>query len=77
MYKIRAPHAAYDRKIGGLRFVNGVAETDNSWLASWFSGRPGFTVETDGDTGRGKRGQKRNDEGNPDGAGTDAASGRA
>lgn len=46
MYKITAPNEKYDRKIGGLRFVDGVAETDSEWLASWFSGRVGFSVET-------------------------------
>ena len=46
MYKIKAPSEEYDRKIGGVQFVNGEAQTDNEWLASWFSGRAGFTVET-------------------------------
>lgn len=46
MYKITAPNEKYDRKIGGLRFVDGVAETESEWLASWFSGRVGFSVET-------------------------------
>ena len=45
MYRIKAPSESYERKIGGIRFVKGVAETDDAWLASWFSGRPGFTVE--------------------------------
>ena len=40
MYKIKAPSEEYDRKIGGVQFVNGEAQTDNEWLASWFSGRP-------------------------------------
>ena len=39
-------HEQYDRKIGGVQFVNGEAQTDNEWHASWFSGRAGFTVET-------------------------------
>ena len=46
MYKIKAPNEKYDRKIGGVQFVSGEAQTDNEWLASWFSGRTGFTVET-------------------------------
>ena len=45
MYKIKAPSEEYDRKIGGVQFVNGEAQTDNEWLASWFSGRAGFAVE--------------------------------
>ena len=45
MYRIKAPSESYERKIGGIRFIKGVAETDDAWLASWFSGRPGFTVE--------------------------------
>lgn len=47
MYKITAPSKAYDRKIGGLRFVNGEARTESEWLANWFSGRAGFIVESD------------------------------
>ena len=39
MYKIKAPNEEYDRKIGGVQFVSGEAQTDNEWLASWFSGR--------------------------------------
>lgn len=45
MYRIKAPSESYERKIGGVRFVSGIAETEDAWLASWFSGRPGFTVE--------------------------------
>lgn len=45
MYKITAPSEKYERSIGGVRFVRGVAQTDNEWLAQWFSGRSGFTVE--------------------------------
>ena len=29
MYKIKAPSEEYDRKIGGVQFVNGEAQTDN------------------------------------------------
>ena len=39
MYKIKALNEEYDRKIGGVQFVSGEAQTDNEWLASWFSGR--------------------------------------
>ena len=46
MYKIKAPSEEYDRKIGGVQCMNGEAQTDNEGLASWFSGRAGFTVET-------------------------------
>ena len=28
MYKIKAPSEEYDRKIGGVQFVNGEAQTD-------------------------------------------------
>ena len=34
MYKIKAPNEKYDRKIGGVQFVSGEAQTDNEWLAS-------------------------------------------
>ena len=79
MYKIKAPSEEYDRKIGGVQFVSGEAQTDNEWLASWFSGRAGFTVEAvtaeeeiepTEDKPRGKR---RNDKGNADAAGAKRA----
>lgn len=57
MYKIKAPNEEYDRKIGGVQFVNGEAQTDNKWLASWFSGRPGFTVTAEKE-------KRKNDKGN-------------
>lgn len=85
MYRIKAPTENYERKIGGVRFVNGVVETEDAWLASWFSGRPGFTVETvepeDKPKGEepedkpkgGKRGRKNDDQGDTAGQGKDAA----
>lgn len=86
MYKIKAPNEEYDRKIGGVQFVNGEAQTDNEWLASWFSGRTGFTVETvtaeeetepteeeTEPTEDKPRGKRRNDKGNADAAGAKPA----
>lgn len=79
MYKIKAPNVEYDRKIGGVQFVNGEAQTDNEWLASWFSGRPGFTVETvtaeEGTepTEDKPSGKRKNDKGNADAAGAKPA----
>lgn len=79
MYKIKAPNVEYDRKIGGVQFVNGEAQTDNEWLASWFSGRTGFTVETvtaeeeTEPTEDKPRGKRRNDKGNADAAGAKPA----
>ena len=75
MYKIKAPNEEYDRKIGGVQFVNGEAQTDNEWLASWFSGRAGFTVEAvaaEEETEK-PRGKRRNDKGNADAAGAKPA----
>ena len=75
MYKIKAPNEEYDRKIGGVQFVNG----DNEWLASWFSGRAGFTVETvtaeaeTEPTEDKPRGKRKNDKGNADAAGAKPA----
>lgn len=43
-YRITAPNKAYNRRIAGVQFIDGVAETDNEWAAQWFSGREGFTV---------------------------------
>ena len=78
MYKIKAPSEEYDRKIGGVQFVSGEAQTDNAWLASWFSGRPGFTVETEEQpetepTEEKPRGKRKNDKGNADAAGAKPA----
>ena len=86
MYKIKAPSEEYDRKIGGVQFVSGEAQTDNEWLASWFSGRAGFTVEnvtaeeetepTEEETEPTEdkpRGKRRNDKGNADAAGAKPA----
>lgn len=72
MYKIKAPSEEYDRKIGGVQFVSGEAQTDNEWLASWFSGRAGFTVETEPTEDK-PRGKRRNDKGNADAAGAKSA----
>ncbi|MDO4173712.1 MAG: hypothetical protein Q4D42_03010 [Eubacteriales bacterium] len=44
-YHIKAPNNKYDRTLNGVRFSDGVAETDNMWMAQWFSGRDGFSVE--------------------------------
>ena len=38
MYKIKAPSEEYDRKIGGVQFVSGEAQTDNEWLAILVAG---------------------------------------
>lgn len=71
MYKIKAPSEEYDRKIGGVQFVSGEAQTNNEWLASWFSGRPGFTVTAEEETEPTEdkpRRKRRNDKGNADAA---------
>lgn len=79
MYKIKAPNEGYDRKIGGVQFVSGEAQTNNEWLASWFSGRAGFAVEAvtaeEGTepTEDKPRGKRRNDKGNADAAGAKSA----
>ena len=44
-YKITAPNKEYERKIAGVQFIAGKAETENDWAAQWFSGRDGFAVE--------------------------------
>ncbi|MFQ9128344.1 MAG: hypothetical protein ACLR4Z_17985 [Butyricicoccaceae bacterium] len=59
--------------------VSGEAQTDNEWLASWFSGRAGFTVETvtaeeaAEPTEDKPRGKRRNDKGNADAVGAKSA----
>lgn len=72
LYKITAPNLSYNRKIGGVQFVNGVAQTENDWLASWFSGRAGFAVTTE-QTETLRRGRKPHDSGNIDAAGEGVA----
>ena len=44
-YKITAPNKDYERKIAGVQFIAGEAETENDWAAQWFSGREGFVVK--------------------------------
>ena len=74
MDKIKAPNEEYDRKIGGVQFVNGEAQTDNEWLASWFSGRADFAVEAvtaeeeTEPTEDKPRGKRKNDKGNTNAA---------
>ena len=77
--RLHERYEEYDRKIGGVQFVSGEAQTDNEWLASWFSGRAGFTVETvpaeeeTEPTEDKPRGKRRNDKGNADAAGAKPA----
>ena len=70
-YNIQASDMAYDRKIAGLQFVNGEAITENSWLASWFSGRDGFTIAPleSGKEGEGKHEEKPSGKGGKSSAG--------
>jgi hypothetical protein len=43
-YLITAPNKNYNRRISNVIFVDGKAETNDPWMASWFKGR-GFEVE--------------------------------
>lgn len=52
-YTITAPNEAYNRKLCGVQFTDGIGQTDDEWAASWFSGREGFTVKSD-DSGKEK-----------------------
>lgn len=45
MYRITTKQKDYNEVLGSLRFVDGVAQTDDKWMAEWCRGR-GFTVET-------------------------------
>ena len=47
MYVIHAKSKSYGRKVGDVQFVDGIARTENAWLASWFGGRDGFHVTND------------------------------
>lgn len=47
MYKITAPTTAYNRKVCGVQFADGVGHTEDEWAASWFSGREGFSIEAE------------------------------
>lgn len=44
MYRITTKQKDYNEVLGSLRFVDGVAQTDDKWMAEWCRGR-GFTVE--------------------------------
>ena len=63
MYRIKAPTETYERSIGGVRFVRGVAATENEWLAQWFSGRAGFSVECVADDKTEQEGEVQDEQG--------------
>lgn len=69
MYRITTKQKNYNEVLGALRFVDGVAQTDDKWMAEWCRGR-GFTVEEveveAGKTAKPKtqKGKKQDDEGN-------------
>lgn len=42
--KITTPSKGYTGIIAGIPFINGEAETEDSWLISWFTEK-GYTVE--------------------------------
>lgn len=82
MYRITTKQNDYNEVLGSLRFVDGVAQTDDKWMAEWCRGR-GFTVEEveveAGKTAKPKtqKGKKQDDEGDAagenDGAAADGA----
>lgn len=69
MYRITTKQKNYNEVLGTLRFVDGVAQTDDKWMAEWCRGR-GFTVEeVEAETGKSakpktQKGKKQDDEGN-------------
>lgn len=69
MYRITTKQKDYNEVLGSLRFVDGVAQTDDKWMAEWCRGR-GFTVEEvkpeAGKSAKSKtqKGKKQDDEGN-------------
>lgn len=69
MYRITTKQKNYNEVLGSLRFVDGVAQTDDKWMAEWCRGR-GFTVEeVEAETGKSakpkaQKGKKQDDEGN-------------
>lgn len=69
MYRITTKQKNYNEVLGSLRFVDGVAQTDDKWMAEWCRGR-GFTVEKiDTETGKStnsktQKGKKQDDAGN-------------
>lgn len=78
MYRITTKQKNYNEVFGSLRFVDGVAQTDDKWMAEWCRGR-GFTVEEveaeAGKTAKSKtqKGKKQDDEGNAAGENDDTA----
>lgn len=78
MYRIMTKQKSYNEVLGSLRFVDGVAQTDDKWMAEWCRGR-GFTVEKiEPETGKStkaktQKGKKQDDEGNAAGEADDAA----
>lgn len=43
-YIIVAPNKNYNRRISDVVFVDGIARTEDPWMASWFKGR-GFQIK--------------------------------
>lgn len=46
-YTITAPSKSYNRTVCGVTFISGRGQTESGTAAQWFSGRSGFTVETE------------------------------
>ncbi|WHH58480.1 hypothetical protein [Petroclostridium sp. X23] len=44
LFKVTAPVVGYSGVTAGVTFKNGVGETDNKWLATWFKEK-GYKVE--------------------------------
>lgn len=69
MYRITTKQKDYNEVLGSLRFVDGVAQTDDKWMAEWCRGR-GFAVEeVEPEAGKSaksktQKGKKQDDEGN-------------
>lgn len=78
MYRIMTKQKDYNEVLGSLRFVDGVAQTDDKWMAEWCRGR-GFSVEeVEAETGKSakpkaQKGKKQDDEGNAASETNDAA----
>ena len=69
MYRITTKQKDYNEVLGSLRFVDGVAQTEDKWMTEWCRGRGFMVEEVEAEAGKSdkpkaQKGKKQDDEGN-------------
>lgn len=78
MYRITTKQKDYNEVLGSLRFVDGVAQTEDKWMAEWCRGRGLMVEEVEAEAGKSakpktQKGKKQDDEGSVAGEADHAA----